>query len=194
MAKESQFTPVRRRRADSERNRARLIEAAKQLFAEQGSTASLEQVAREAGVGIGTLYRHFPKRDVLLEAVYRQEIDALVDAATQLMVEREPVTALREWLLLFVDFLDTKRDMAEALSTLIRDPDALYGETPAHLASSIEALIGGVVEDGKFRSDIEPLDLLRAIAGVANIRSNNNWKESTILMVDVLIKGMQVDR
>ncbi|MGG3574071.1 hypothetical protein ABES80_16570 [Bacillus gobiensis] len=81
-----------------------------------------------AEVGIGTLYRHFPTRDALIEAVYRQETDTLIDAAAQLMMEREPVAALREWLLIFVDFLDTKKGMAEALSTLIRGPDPSTAE------------------------------------------------------------------
>ncbi|KAA0020647.1 TetR/AcrR family transcriptional regulator [Salinicola corii] len=194
MQKKVSSQPRARPRADKERNRARLIAAAKQVFAARGAAASLEQVASEAGVGIGTLYRHFPKRDVLLEAVYRQETDTLVDAADRLMAQQEPVEALREWLLLFVDFIDTKRDMADALNTLIGGPEPLYSGTPSHLASSIEALVDGAIKTGTFRIDIEPLDLLRAIAGVANIRPGQNWKPSAIRMVDLLIRGMQIER
>ena len=106
MQQESSRT--RRPRADGERNRVRLIEAAKCAFAQKGAAASLEQIAREADVSIATLYRHFPTRDELISAVYQQEVDMLIEAADQLMTEREPATALREWLMLFVDFLDAK--------------------------------------------------------------------------------------
>src|ERR1039457_1512600 len=116
----------RRRRSDGERNRSRLIAAAKLAFAERGGAASLEGIARAAETSIASLYRHFPTRDALIEAVYRQETETLITAAARLMTEREPVTALREWLLLFVEFLDAKQGMAKALDTLIGGPDALY--------------------------------------------------------------------
>ena len=98
--------PTRRPRADGERNRTRLIAAAKRACAEKGAAVSLEHIAREADVSIATLYRHFPTRDELISAVYQQEVDMLIEAADQLMTKREPATALREWLMLFVDFLD----------------------------------------------------------------------------------------
>lgn len=191
MQRESTPNPLRRPRSDGERNRARLIAAAKLAFAERGAAASLEGIAREADVSIASLYRHFPTRDALIEAVYRQETDTLINAAAQLMTEREPATALREWLLLFVEFLDAKQGMAEALNTLIGGPDALYSGTPARLATPVTALVDRAVETGAFRVDVDPIDLLRAIAGVANHTSNANWKQSAVRMVDLLLKGLQ---
>ena len=120
------FSRTRRPRADGERNRGRLIAAAKNAFAEKGGAVSLEHIAREADVSIATLYRHFPTRDDFVAAVYQQEVTALIEAADQLMTEREPAAALREWLMLFVEFLDAKHGMAEAMDTLIGGPEPLY--------------------------------------------------------------------
>src|SRR5215467_2423282 len=191
MPKRSTPKPTRRLRADGERNRLRLIEAAKDAFAKDGSTASLEQIAREAAVSIATLYRHFPTRDELISAVYQQEVTSLIEAADQLMTKREPVAALRGWLMMFVDFLDAKHGMAEAMDTLIGGPEPLYSKTPHRLDVPIKALVADGVATGVFRSDIEPHDLLRALAGVAHVRPSKGWKRSAGRMVDLLLKGMQ---
>ena len=183
--------PTRRPRADGERNRARLIAAAKGVFAKDGAAASLEQIAREADVSIATLYRHFPTRDELISAVYQQEVTTLIEAADQLMVDREPAAALREWLMLFVEFLHAKHGMAEAMDTLIGGPESLYSRTPHRLDLPIKALVARGVATGVFRDDIEPHDLLRALAGVAHVRPSKKWKQSAIRMVDILLKGMQ---
>jgi AcrR family transcriptional regulator len=182
---------MRRPRADGERNRARLIVAAKGAFAKDGAAVSLEQIAREADVSIATLYRHFPTRDELISAVYQQEATTLIEAADQLIAEREPAAALREWLMLFVGFLDAKRGMAEVMDTLIGGPETLYSRTPRRLDLPIKALVAGGVASGVFRDDIEPHDLLRALAGVAHVRPSQNWKGSAIRMVDLLLNGMQ---
>jgi AcrR family transcriptional regulator len=121
--------PTRRPRADGELNRTRLIAAAKRACAEKGAAVSLEHIAREADVSIATLYRHFPTRDELISAVYQQEVDMLIEAADQLMTKREQATALREWLMLFVDFLDAKHGMAQAMDTLIGGPEPLCSRT-----------------------------------------------------------------
>src|ERR1700761_418544 len=123
--------PARRPRADGERNRTRLIAAAKRACAEKGAAVSLEHIAREADVSIATLYRHFPTRDELISAVYQQEVDMLIAAADQLLTEREPAAALREWLMLFVDFLDAKYGMAEAMDTLIGGAGPPLQQNPA---------------------------------------------------------------
>ena len=193
MQRESNLPSTRRPRSDGERNRANLIAAAKRAFAERGAAASLEGIAREAEVSIASLYRHFPTRDALIEAVYRQETEMLIEAATELMAHREPEAALREWLLLFVEFLDAKRGMAEALNTLIGGPDALYSGTPARLAAPITALVARMAEKRAPRLDVEPLDLLRSIAGVANHNANPNWKKSAIGVADLLIRGLHND-
>ena len=182
--------PTRRPRADGERNRTRLIAAAKRACAEKGAAVSLEHIAREADVSIATLYRHFPTRDELISAVYQQEVTTLIEAADQLITNREPVVALREWLMLFVEFLDAKHGMAEAMNTLIGGPEPLYSRTPHRLDVPIRALVTDGITTGVFRDDMEPHDLLRALAGVAHVRPGENWKQSAIRMVDILLKGM----
>ena len=191
MQQRSTPKPARRPRADGERNRARLVAAAKDAFAKDGAAVSLEQIARDADVSIATLYRHFPTRDELISAVYQQEVTTLIEAADQLMTRREPAAALREWLMLFVDFLDAKHGMAEAMDTLIGGPEPLYSKTPYRLDIPIKALVAGGVATGAFRDDIEPHDLLRALAGVAHVRPSKKWKRSAVRMVDLLLKGMQ---
>jgi AcrR family transcriptional regulator len=180
----------RRPRSDGERNRLRLIDAAKRVFAEKGPAASLEQIAREAEVSIASLYRHFPTRDAVITAVYRREVDELIEAADRLVAERQPISALREWLMLFVEFLDAKHGMADAMDTLIGGPEDLYSKTPERLASPITALVTYAVNEGAVQNDIEPLDLLRALSGVATIRVRENWKRSACRMVDLLLTGM----
>jgi AcrR family transcriptional regulator len=188
---ESPRKSSRRPRADGERNRARLIAAAKCTFAEKGATASLEQIAREADVSIATLYRHFPTRDELISTVYQEEVTTLIEAAEQLMTDKEPAEALREWLTLFVEFLEAKHGMMEAMDTLIGGPESLYSKTPHRLDVPINALVAKGVVTGAFRDDIDPHDLLRALAGVAHVRPSENWKRSAVRMVDILLKGMR---
>lgn len=190
MQPDSPIKPSRRPRSDGERNRLRLIEAAKHVFAEKGSAASLEQIAREANVSIASLYRHFPTRDALISAVYRQEVDALIEAADHLLPNADPEAALREWLMQFVDFLDAKHGMAEAMDTLIGGPEDLYSKTPDRLVSPITALVTRAIEAGTCKPDVEPLDLLRALSGVATIRATEGWKRSAVRMVELLLTGM----
>jgi AcrR family transcriptional regulator len=191
LASDSNSKPTRRPRSDGERNRTRLVEAAKNAFAERGAGASLEQIARDANVSIASLYRHFPTRDEMISAVYRQEVDALIEAADRLATETEPIMALREWLLLFVEFLDVKHGMADAMNTLIGGPEDLYGKTPDRLVSPITTLVRNAINSGSIRDDVEPLDLLRALAGVANVRPTKTWKQSTLRMVELLLEGMK---
>ena len=111
--------PTRRPRSDGERNRLLLIDAAKRVFAEKGAAASLEQVAREAKVSIASLYRHFPTRDDVISAVYRQEVDAPIEAVDSLAATHDPEAALRAWVRVFVGFLEAKHGMAGAMDTLL---------------------------------------------------------------------------
>lgn len=183
---------TRRPRADGERNRLRLIKAAKSAFAESGPGVGLEHVAREAEVSIATLYRHFPSRDDLISAVYQQEVSALIDAANLLIAEREPMAALHEWLVLFVEFLDAKHGIAAAMDTLIGGPEPIYSNTPRRLDMPIKALVSRGIEAGVIRDDIEPHDLLRALSGVAHVRPSANWKQQALRMVDLLVVGLRL--
>jgi AcrR family transcriptional regulator len=184
---------MRKPRVDAQRNRLRLLDAAKAAFGESGSEASLDAIARGAGVGIGTLYRHFPTRDALVEAVYRNEAQQLADAAVRLAATEAPLDALRSWMRLFVDHLATKRLMAEALNALAGGTSDLYAASGAQVKTAISALVDRAVDHGDIRLDVEPFDLLRALAGVANIGAGPNWAESARRLVDILIAGVRVE-
>jgi AcrR family transcriptional regulator len=179
----------RKPRADAERNRLRLLDAAKAAFAEKGADASLEEIARGAGVGIGTLYRHFPTRDALVEQVYRNESAQLNQAAADLAATRPPVEALRLWMRLFVDYLATKQIMAEALAAMTSGTSALYAASGAELKASIADLAGRAVASGEIRLDMDPLDLLRALVGVAQPGAGSAGRENAKRLVDMMIAG-----
>lgn len=182
----------RRPRADAERNRQRLLAAAKAAFAEKGAGASLEEIARSAGVGIGTLYRHFPTRDALIEQVYRNALEELIEEAAELARTQTPVEALRLWMRLCVDYLATKQIMAEALNALPGGTTELYATSGAQLKVAITDLAGRAVASGAIRLDIEPLDLLRAVVGVARPGAGPEGRESAKRLIDMMIAGARV--
>ena len=191
MVDEGKPAAVRKPRADAQRNRVRLLETAKAAFAERGSGASLDEIARTAGVGAGTLYRHFPTRDALIEAVYRNETEQLVAAAARLAETHPPMTALREWLLLFVDYMATKHGMYEALNSIVGGTSDLYSASTVRVKQAMARLIDRAVASGDIRLDFDPLDLLRALAGVANTSSGPDGKQAAKRMVDILIAGIR---
>lgn len=183
-------TAARRPRADAERNRLRLLDAAKQAFADRGAGASLEEIARTAGVGIGTLYRHFPTREALIEAVYRNESEQITAVAERLAQTQAPVEALRQWLVLFIDYMAAKHGMYEALNSLAGGGSNLRASSGGKVMETAEALVGRAVASGDIRPELEPLDLLRAVAGVANLDAGPDGKAAARRLVDVLIAGM----
>jgi AcrR family transcriptional regulator len=191
VADEGEPTAVRKPRADAERNRVRLLEAAKAAFADKGSGASLDEIARIAGVGAGTLYRHFPTRDALVAAVYRNETEQLVAAADRLAATHPPVMALREWLLLFVDYIATKHGMHEVLNSIVGGTSDLYSASTAQVKQAIAELVDRAVASGDIGLDLDSLDLLRALAGVANIGLGPVGERAAKRLVDVLIAGIR---
>jgi AcrR family transcriptional regulator len=192
VADEDEPAAVRKPRTDAERNRVRLLETATAAFAEKGSGASLDEIARIAGVGAGTLYRHFPTRDALVAAVYRNETEQLVAAADRLAKTHPPVTALRDWLLLFVDYIATKHGMHEVLNSIVGGTSDLYLASTAQVKQAIAKLIDRAVASGDIRLDLDPLDLLRALAGVANIGLGPDGERAAKRMVDILIAGVRM--
>jgi AcrR family transcriptional regulator len=189
---EGEPAAVRRPRADAERNRIRLLETAKAAFAEKGSSASLDEIARAAGVGAGTLYRHFPTRDALIAAVYRNETEQLVAAAERLAKAHPPVTALREWLLVFVDYVATKHGMYEVLNSVVGGTSALYSASAIQVKQALATLADRAVVSGDIRLDLDPLDLLRALAGVASAGAGAEGARAAKQLVDILIAGIRV--
>lgn len=184
--------PIRRPRADAARNRERLLQAAKAVFSVGGPEASLEMVAKRAGVGIGTLYRHFPTREALFEAVYRREVQQLSDLADQLKNETDPLEALRQWLRSNVEFVATKKGMMAALELAVHGSSELYAHTFDRLTKAVGGLLDRAVAAGMIRSDISPEDLLRALVGMCYLHDQPGWQNSVLRLVDVFVDGLRV--
>ncbi|MGF6771489.1 AcrR family transcriptional regulator [Paraburkholderia sp. GAS199] len=186
----TESTPKERKpRADAQRNRERILEHAKAAFTRAGGEISLEELARQAGVGAGTLYRHFPTRDALLESVYRAEVAKLAGEQHRLSESHPPAEALREWMLLFVDYIATKKIIAPALNSMVGGPTKLFESSGTQIKDAIHALVTRAIESGDIRPDIEPLDLLRALVGVSNVASAPDWQQSAKRLVDILLLG-----
>jgi AcrR family transcriptional regulator len=179
----------RKPRTDAQKNRERILEVAKLAFTRSGANTSLDEVAKQAGVGAGTLYRHFPTRDALLEAVYHSEVAKLAAAERKLSGRLPPAEALRAWMLLFVDYIAAKHLIAPALNTLVGGPSKLYEASRAQIAGAIQALVERTIKSGDIRSDLDPFDLLRALIGVSNVASGPDWLQSAKRLVDILITG-----
>jgi AcrR family transcriptional regulator len=183
---------VRRPRADAARNRERVLEAARAVFSAGGADASLEAVARRAGVGIGTLYRHFPTREALFEAVYRREVEQLGDLSEQLKNEASPVDALRRWLQSNVEFVATKKGMVAALALAAYSPSELHAFSFDRLTKAAGALLDRAVAAGEIRSDISPADLIRALVGMCYMHDQPGWQSTVMRLMDVFVDGLRV--
>ena len=187
-AKRTKSVP-RKPRADALRNRERILEIAKNAFTQSVANVSLDDVAKHAGIGAGTLYRHFPTRDALLEAVYRTEVGKLAAAEQEFAEAMPPIEALRSWMLLFVDYIAAKQIIAPALNTIVGGPSKLFETTTSQITGAIQALVERAIQSGDIRSDLDPLDLLRALVGVSNVASGPGWAQSAKRLVDILILG-----
>ena len=183
----------RKPRADAQRNRERVLEAAKIVFSAGGPDASLEAVAREAGVGIGTLYRHFPTREALYEAVYRREVEQLSELAEELKSDGAPVEALRRWLRANVEFVATKKGMAAALALAAGGASSeLTAFSFERLTKAVGALLHRAAASGEIRTDVSPEDLLRTLVGMCLLHDQPGWQAGVIRMLDVLVDGLRV--
>jgi AcrR family transcriptional regulator len=194
MRTKSQKTAPRRPRTDARRNRERILEVAKEAFTRSGANASLDDVANQAGVGAGTLYRHFPTRDALIEAVYRTEVERIAAAERKFSEGMPPVEALRAWMLLFVDYIATKQIIAPALNTLVGGPSKLYEGSRSQIQGAIDSLVKRAIKSGDIRKDLEPFDLLRALIGVSHVASGPDWQQSARRLVDILVTGSRPNK
>lgn len=183
--------PSRKLRADSIRNRELLLEAATQIFSAGGPQASLEAVARQAGVGIGTLYRHFPTREALFEGVYRHEVDHLGELAEQLARGGDPVEALRTWLHANVRLVATKKGMIEGLQLVAHGSSELKAYSFERLTGAIGLLLERAVAADKIRSDVSPEDLLRALVGIFYSQGTTEWHATVLRLVDIFVDGLR---
>ena len=182
---------ARKPRADAERNRERLTLAAKAAFAEVGADVSLEEIARRAGVGIGTLYRHFPTRDAVVEAVYRREVLQLAEAAETLLATLPPGEALHQWMRLFVDYIATKKVIAPALGALSGGTSELFAATGAAFTKAMNLLTDRAAKAGAIRADIDPHDIYRALIGFTYGNTSPGWQASALRLIDILMDGLR---
>ena len=181
-------------RADAQRNRARLLEAAVRAFSQEGPEVTLDAIAKDAGVGIGTLYRHFPTRESLVEAAYRNELARLCDAVPELLGDLPPDEATRRWMDLFVDYMTTKRGMADALRAVIASGRNPYEHSRGQLIAAITALLQAAGEAGALRRDIEPADVLASLGGVSLTAGEPAQREQAGRLLDLLMDGLRYQR
>jgi AcrR family transcriptional regulator len=194
MAKKRVQSAVRKPRQDALRNRERILEVARDAFTRCGADASLDDIAKQAGVGPGTLYRHFPTRDALIEAVYRSEVEKLAAAERRLSEAMAPVDALRAWMLLFVDHIAQKQIIAPALNSVVGGSSKLYEGSRSLIQGAIGALVKRAIRSGDIHRDLDPFDLLRALIGVSHVASCDGWQPSARRLVDILISGSRPAR
>jgi len=188
--KKKRSQPAQRKpRTDALRNRKRILEVAKGAFTRHGASTSLDDIAKQAGVGAGTLYRHFPTRDALIEAVYRSEVEKLAAAARGFAAVMLPIEALRAWLLLFVDYIAAKHIIAPALNSVAGGPSRLYESSRSLVQGAIDELVKRAKKSGDVRRNVDASDLLRAVIGVSYVGSGGDWQQSAKRLVEILIAG-----
>src|ERR1700689_2750428 len=182
---------TRKPRVDAIRNRERVLEAAKTVFSAGGPDSSLEAVARAAGVGIGPLYRHFPTREALFEAVYRHEVQQLADLAEHLRRKKRPIEALRQWMHSIVKFVATKKGMSSALALAIAKDSDLVSDSSDRLTRAIGSLLDQAIEAGEIRGDVSAEDLLRTVVGICYTHDQPGWQKNVLRLLDVFIDGLR---
>jgi AcrR family transcriptional regulator len=182
---------LRPQRADAQRNREKILAAGRELFAAEGADVSLEAIAKRARVGIGTLYRHFPSRDALVEAVYRNEVDQLCSAASELLEEYPPERALAEWMERFIVYAATKRGLSGALKSLSVAQSELFPATRERLLSTIASFLAAGRAAGTIRTDVDEGDVLRAMNAVWAMPDGEEWIEQAQRVLRLLIDGLR---
>ena len=181
--------PARKPRADAQRNRARILQVAKEIFTRDGASASLDDIARQAGIGPGTLYRHFPTRDVLIEAVYRSEVEKLAAAEQRFAANLPPLQALRAWMLLFIDHVSAKKLIIPAMDTVAGGSMRLIEGSRSLIHTAFVASVKRAIASGDLRSETDPNDFVRALVGIFHTTALPGWEPSARRLVDILIAG-----
>ena len=188
---ESSTTTNKTMRADARRNRDKLVATALQLFTENGTDVALEAVAQKAGVGVGTLYRHFPTRDALVEAVYLTELDRLHSGAAELLASHPADEALERWLDLFVQYAVTKRGLAGALRSIFESGGNLYAQSRAKIVDALGSLLDAAGAEGAIRSDLDPEDVLLAMGGIWSLPDEPNWAGRARKLLGLMMDGLR---
>lgn len=195
MVAEAEVPPIKGRgpgrtvRADAQRNRENLLEAARRAFAAGDATVALETIARDAGVGIGTLYRHFPTREALVEAVYRAERDRLCDSADELLATHRADDALRKWMDQFADYVAVKRGMADALRVVIASGAVTSSEAREQLSTAAAKLLAAGA--GTLRTDVRAEDVVVSLVGIFLICGEPSQRDQAGRLLDLLMAGLR---
>lgn len=188
---ESTVRTEKPRRADALRNREKLLAAGLALFTEHGTDVSLDTVAREAGLGVGTLYRHFPTRDALVEAVYLSELDRLHEGAAELLAELAPEEALARWMDRFVEYAAAKRGMSTALQSVIASGRNPYSQSRAKMVEALTVLLGAARAAGAVRDDVDAEDVLLAMGGIWAMPVEPGWEERARRLLGLVMDGLR---
>jgi AcrR family transcriptional regulator len=183
------LAPARKPRADAQRNRERILKVAKEVFTRDGAATSLDDIARQAGIGPGTLYRHFPTRDTLIEAVYRSEVEKLAAAEQRFAATMPPLEALRAWMLLFIDHVSEKRLIIPAMDTVAGGSIRLIKGSRSLIHTAFVASVNRAIASGDLRSDTDPNDFVRALVGIFHTTGLPGWEPSARRLVDILVAG-----
>src|SRR5689334_6940062 len=184
-------TPPSPLRADARRNRERILEAAVRTFSEKGADVPIDTIAKAAGVGSATLYRHFPTREALVEAAYRNELARVCDSAAQLLSDFPPDRAMRLWMDRFIDYLAAKQGMAEALRAAVASGADPFGETLDRLSTAVNTLLRAGAEAGVLRPDIDPVDVGLSLSGISLITSTPAQRGRAGRLLDLLLDGLR---
>ncbi|HXC97115.1 MAG TPA: TetR/AcrR family transcriptional regulator [Edaphobacter sp.] len=181
--------PSRKPRSDAKRNRERILEVAKEVFTRDGAAASLDDIARRSGIGNATLYRHFPTRDALIEAVYRSEVEKLAAAEERFAATLLPLEALRAWMLLFIDHVSAKTLIIPAMNTVAGGSMRLIEGSRSLIHTAFVTSVKRAIASGDLRADTDPNDFLRALVGVFHTTASPGWEQSARRLVNILIAG-----
>jgi AcrR family transcriptional regulator len=181
--------PARKPRADAQRNRERILQVAKEIFTRDGAAASLDDITRQAGIGPGTLYRHFATRDALIEAVYRSEVEKLAAAEQRFAATMPPLEALRAWMLLFIEHVSGKRLMIPAMDAVAGGFVRLIDGSRSLIHTAFVASVKRAIASGDLCADTNPDDFVRALVGVFHTTALPGWEQSARRLVDILIAG-----
>ncbi|MFB7629441.1 TetR/AcrR family transcriptional regulator [Streptomyces sp. NPDC056149] len=183
-------------RADARRNRERILEAAVRAFSDKGADVPIDTIAKAAGVGSATLYRHFPTREALIEAAYRNELARVCDSAAELLTDFPPDRAMRLWMDRFIGYLAAKHGMADALRAAVASGADPFAETLDKLGAAVDTLLRAGAEAGLLRSDIDPLDVGFSLAGIALTTGTPAQRDRADRLLDLLLDGLryQADR
>ncbi|NYH40785.1 AcrR family transcriptional regulator [Micromonospora jinlongensis] len=177
-------------RADARRNREALLTTARGMFLGGEADTGVEEIARQAGVSVGTLYRHFATREALIEAVYRQEVDELCAAPAELLGQHTPDEALRRFLLLLVDHAAIGKGMAEALESIMATDSPVFDDARTRMAQSLDELLAAGAAAASIRDDVTGRTLLRAMGGICEMRATDGWQEEARQITAILFDGL----